>query len=133
MLSRSVIPWPARMRSGGRQGGGAVWFAVGAAGLAALVAYALVGGHRLVATSLALFPLVAWVLGQPLALLVALGVVLPDARSLTGGRGGFNVSISDLVLLLVGAAIVAEAAVTRRLPAGARCDPSRRRFSSTPP
>ncbi len=116
MVSRSVIPWPPRTR-GGWQGAGAVGFAVGAAGLAALVAYALVGGHRLVATSLALFPLVAWVLGQPLALLVALGVVLPDARSLTGGRGGFNVSISDLVLLLVGAAIVAEAAVTRRLPA----------------
>lgn len=86
------------------------------AGAAALVAYLLASGQTVVAAAASLLPIVGWVLAQPVVLLVPLGAVLPDTRSLTGGRGGFHVSISDIVLVLVGAGILIESTLARPLP-----------------
>jgi hypothetical protein len=70
-----------------------------------------------VATAASLVPLAAWAVARPVALLIPLGASIPDLRSLTDGRGGFNLSISDVLLVLVGVGILIEAATTRSLPA----------------
>ena len=62
-------------------------------------------------------PIGVWLLTRPVALLVPLGLAIPDVRSLAGEGGGFEVSISDLLLVLVGAGILLEAATTKSFPA----------------
>jgi hypothetical protein len=91
--------------------------AIAVAAAAGFVAYALASGHRLVATVASLVPIAAWLLAWPVALLVPLGLSIPDLHSLTGGRGGFNLSISDVLLVLAGAGILLEAATAKSLPA----------------
>jgi hypothetical protein len=108
-------PWP----------GGPTWGSKTAAlGLGAgLVAVAVAGGVTLVrgptlsAAALCAMPLVIWLFTRPGVALVLLGASIPLLFSLTGGRGGFNLSISDLLLVLVGALILFEATVTDSLPA----------------
>jgi O-antigen ligase len=92
-------------------------FAIAGAAIAGVVAYALATQHRVAAIAASLAPIVAWVLTRPVVLLVPLGLAIPDVRSLTEGRAGFEVSISDALLVLAGAGILVEAAMTKSFPA----------------
>jgi hypothetical protein len=74
-------------------------------------AYELVSGHELVAFIACCVPLVLWLFSRPVILLILLGLAIPVTSSLTGGRGGFNLSFSDLLLVSVGAIVLSEAAV----------------------
>lgn len=100
---------------------GGAWRRLGlgvASALAALAAaYALLHGPTLAALGLCLLPLVLWLLGRPERLLLLLGASIPITYSLTGGRGGFNLSPSDLLLVFVGAGILFQAVATDALPA----------------
>ncbi len=78
----------------------------------AVAAYAAVAGHESVALTVCLVPLVIWVSGRPAIPLALLGACIPVLQSLTGGRAGFNLSISDLLLVFLGALILREATVT---------------------
>ncbi|HJQ51005.1 MAG TPA: O-antigen ligase family protein [Gaiellaceae bacterium] len=93
---------------------------------AALAGALLFHGPLLVAIGFCLLPLVVWLLGRPGPALLLLGASIPITYSLTGGRGGFNLSPSDLLLLFVGAAIVFEAVVTDSLPSVAALGPVRK-------
>jgi hypothetical protein len=86
-------------------------------GVAALAGYALEGGHRSLAIALCFVPLVAWLVARPLAPLLALGAAIPITHSLTGGRGGFNLAISDVLLVLIGGALVVQSLTARAVPA----------------
>ena len=79
--------------------------------------YLLFRGPTLVAIAFCLVPLVVWLFARPLPALVLLGASIPIIYSLTGGRGGFNLSPSDLLLLLVGATILFQATTTQSFPA----------------
>src|SRR4029453_10821188 len=61
-------------------------------------------------------PLAVWSLARPALLLVLLGASLPLLRSVTGGRLGYQISISDLLLVLLATAIVFRAATTGSAP-----------------
>ncbi len=91
---------------------------IAAAALAAAVAgYGLASGHMLLALVVSLFPLVAWLLPRPTVPLVLLGASIPAFQNLTGGGGGYNVAASDLLLVLVGAGILLQAAIAGSFPA----------------
>lgn len=92
---------------------------VGIAGTSAALigGYVLFRGPALVAIGFCLVPLILWLVARPKPALALLGASIPITYSLTGGRGGFNLSPSDLLLLLVGAGIVFQATITRSLPA----------------
>src|SRR5690348_10457962 len=111
----SARPWP-----GGRTGGSrAAALGLGAGTVAVAVAggVGLVGGPTLFAAALCATPLVIWLFTKPGLALVFLGASIPFLYSLTGGQGGFNLSISDLFLVIVGALILFQATVTDSLPA----------------
>jgi hypothetical protein len=79
---------------------------------AAIAAYALAGGHTVVAAVMCGLPIVGWFATRPTALLALLGLSIPALMSLTGnglgsvGSNGYNASVSDFLLLLIGAGIV---------------------------
>ena len=70
-----------------------------------------------------LVPLVVWLVGWPGPALILLGASIPITYSITGGRGGFNLTASDVLLVLVGAAVLFQATVTGSLPALAALRP----------
>ena len=115
VLSTTGVTRLAWSRTGSRAVRGPL-FAIGAGGVAAVSAYALVAGHSTVAIAVSVFPLAAWLFARPAVLLVILGASIPAIQSLTGG-GGFNVSASDVLLVLVGAGILALGLVTGSFPA----------------
>ena len=88
---------------------GVSWAAV-AFGAAAAAGYAVVAGNRKAALGLALAPLVVWLATKPRLLLIALGLSLPLLFSITGGA--YEVSLTDLLLALLGVSIVLEVTVT---------------------
>lgn len=75
-------------------------------------AYALVNGHEVLAILVSIFPILGWLSSRPTIPLVLLGVSIPAFTSLTGnglgstGGSGYNASLSDFVLLLIGAGIL---------------------------
>ena len=77
---------------------------------------AFVNGHALLAVVLCLVPLAAWLLSRPDVPLVLLGASLPVLQSVAGGRLGYQVAISDLLLVLLGAALLFRAAATGSAP-----------------
>ena len=79
--------------------------------------YLLLRGQTLVAVAFCVVPLIIWLFAQPRPALILLGASIPITYSLTGGRGGFNLSPSDLLLLFVGAGILFQATITDSLPA----------------
>jgi len=90
---------------------------VGAAVLAvAAGGYALAGGRTPLAFAVAMLPLVAWLVTHPTVPLVLLGASIPALYSLSG-FGSYHVSVSDLLLVLVGAGILLHAATTESAPA----------------
>jgi O-Antigen ligase len=114
-----AVPRSRTMRSAGALGSdGAVTLAVFVAGAAAaLVAGFLVfRGQVLIAAAFCALPLLAWLFAQTGALLFLLGASIPVTYSLTGGRGGFNISPSDLLLLFVFAGLLFRASATGSLP-----------------
>jgi len=106
-FSRASVRGERRYGAAERVGLGAV-----ALGGAALAGYALARGHETAAIAICVLPIAAWMLVRPLVPLVLLGVSIPDIQSLTAGHGGFNLSISDLLLVLLGALVLLEATVT---------------------
>jgi hypothetical protein len=79
--------------------------------------YLLLRGQTLVAVAFCVVPLIIWLFAQPRPALIVLGASIPITYSLTGGRGGFNLSPSDLLLVFVAAGILFRAAITDSLPA----------------
>src|SRR5438045_2145287 len=89
---------------------------------AAIAAYALASGHTVVAAVMCVLPLVGWFATRPIALLALLGLSIPALMSLTGnglgsvGNNGYNASVSDFLLLLIGPGIVLKAMSARPEP-----------------
>jgi len=88
--------------------------AVAVAGAA--IGRAFVNGHASLAVVVCLVPLAAWLLSRPDVPLVLLGASLPVLQSVAGGRLGYQVALSDLLLVLIGAALLFRAAVTGSAP-----------------
>ncbi|MGZ4334226.1 MAG: O-antigen ligase family protein [Gaiellaceae bacterium] len=86
-------------------------FVVGATGAAA-GGYLLLHGSLVVALAFCALPLVAWLFGRPVVGVVLLGAAIPVLYDLTGGRGGFHLAISDVLLVLVGASVIFGGALT---------------------
>jgi hypothetical protein len=80
-------------------------------GAAVVAALALARGHHILALAVAVIPLVAIVLTRPTIPLIALAAALPSLASITHGgngavgSGGYNATVSDVLLVLVGAGI----------------------------
>ena len=70
----------------------------------------------MLAVAACLLPLAVWSLSRPALLLVLLGASLPLVQNVAGGRLGYQVSISDLLLVLLGTAILFRAATTGSAP-----------------
>jgi hypothetical protein len=77
----------------------------------AAAAYELTHGHERLAIVWCVLPIVGWFSSRPAALLALLGLSIPAFMSLTGnglgssGNSGYNASVSDFLLLLIGAGI----------------------------
>jgi hypothetical protein len=101
-----------RARRPGRRDLEGLAFGVATLLAAAVSAYALVKGHEFVAAVVSCLPVAGWFATRPAAPLVLLGLSLPALISLTGnglgstGNSGYNASISDFLLLLIGAGIL---------------------------
>src|SRR5438876_3356013 len=78
----------------------------------AVSAFALASGHERLAIVASVLPIAGWFTTRPTSPLILLGASIPALMSLTGnslgstGNGGYNASISDFLLLLIGAGIV---------------------------
>lgn len=81
---------------------------------AALAAYLLLYGSGVIALGFCALPLIAWLFARPEIAVVFLGASIPVLYDLTGGRGGFHLALSDLLLVLVGANVLAAALLTDR-------------------
>jgi hypothetical protein len=101
-----------RLQRAGRELG--LLAAVAVAGVA--VGRGLVNGHASLAVVVCLLPLAAWLWSRPDVPLILLGASLPVLRSVAGGSLGYQVALSDLLLVLVGATILFRAAITGRAP-----------------
>jgi hypothetical protein len=88
--------------------------AVAVAGVA--IGRGLVNGHASLAVVLCLLPLAAWLWSRPDVPLILLGASLPVLQSVAGGGFGYQVALSDLLLVLVGATILFRAAITGTAP-----------------
>jgi hypothetical protein len=88
--------------------------AVAVAGVA--VGRGLVNGHASLAVVVCLLPLAAWLWSRPDVPLILLGASLPVLQSVAGGSLGYQVTLSDLLLVLVGATILFRAAITGSAP-----------------
>jgi hypothetical protein len=83
--------------------------------VSAFAGYQLVHGGRLHAAALCFLPLVAILLARPTLPLVLLGASLPLLHSI--GVGGYLVTLSDLLLLLVTVGILLQAVAAGEAPA----------------
>ena len=89
---------------------------VGGAAVCVAAGFLTLRGPLLVAVAFCSLPLVIWLFAQPGPVLFLLGASIPITYSLTGGRGGFNLSPSDLLLLFAVAGLVFRANVTGSFP-----------------
>lgn len=84
----------------------ALWaFAAGLAG-AAFAAYLLLHGPWIYALAFCALPLFVWLVERPAAAVVPLFAAIPIMYDLTGGRGGFHLAVSDVLLSVAFAGIV---------------------------
>ena len=83
------------------------------AALALLAAYSLASGRTLIALSVALLPLAIWEATRLTVSLVLLGLSLPAFMSILGEGANIKVAASDVLLVLIFAALLARFAVTR--------------------
>jgi O-Antigen ligase len=107
-MSGASIGTLPRLRA--RRGSGAGTL-LGGAIAAGMADYLLFHGPLLLVLAFSLLPLAVWLLSNPLPVLVLLGAAIPITNSLTGGRGGFNVSPSDLLLVFLGAILFFQAVI----------------------
>jgi hypothetical protein len=84
--------------------------ALGAASTATVAAFFLSQGALGPAVLLVTVPLVALVLARPTALLLLLAAFLPAVQSLIGG-GSHSIALSDVLLVLIGAGLLAQVGV----------------------
>lgn len=94
-------------------------FTLLAALAAAGAAYELANGHSKLTLAACTLPLAVWLLTRRTIPLVMLGASIPVITSLTGngqGGSGHNVSLSDLLLLLIGGGILMRVTITRTSP-----------------
>jgi O-antigen ligase len=89
---------------------------VGGVAVAAIAGFLLFHGPLFVAIAFCALPLVIWLLARPGPVLFLLGVSIPITYSLTHGRGGFNLSPSDLLLLFALAGLAFRASATGSFP-----------------
>jgi hypothetical protein len=80
-------------------------FAAGLGG-AAFAAYLLLHGPWIYALAFCALPLFVWLVERPAAAVVPLFAAIPIMYDLTGGRGGFHLAISDVLLSVAFAGIV---------------------------
>lgn len=85
---------------------------LGVAAVAGLAGY-LVVDDLLLAAALALVPVVLGLLTHPGLTGIALAVTVPFSQDVTGGRVGLNVSLSDLLLVVLLVAVCSEAVLLR--------------------
>jgi hypothetical protein len=84
--------------------------AVAVAGVA--VGRGLVNGHASLTVLVCLLPFAAWLLSRPDVPLILLGASLPALQSVAGGRLGYQVAVSDLLLVLLGGAVLFRMVIT---------------------
>jgi hypothetical protein len=89
---------------------------LGAALSAVFIGRAYVNGRPHLAAAACLLPLAIWLLTRSALLLVLLGASLPLLQSVVGGSLGYQVSASDLLLVLISGAILFRIAVTGTAP-----------------
>lgn len=89
---------------------------LGGIAVAAMAGFLLFHGPLLVAVAFCLLPLLVWLLARPRPVFFLLGASIPITYSLTHGRGGFNLSLSDLLLLFALAGLVLRASATGSFP-----------------
>jgi hypothetical protein len=98
---------------------GDLQFVLVGAAAAAIAAREVTKGQLLFAVTLAVFPLLARLFALPTVLLVLLGAALPWVQNVVGGSGGgYNVSASDLLLVVLAAAILLERSAGLSVPIG---------------
>jgi hypothetical protein len=98
-----------------RPSGAGVLVVCGAVSAATAAGYFISQGRLAIAVALVVAPLVAWIVARPTAPLVLLAASLPAVQSLTGG-GSHSIAFSDVLLVLIGAGLLAQAAVTGAAP-----------------
>jgi hypothetical protein len=76
----------------------------------------LVNGHASLAFVVCLLPLAVWLWSRPDVPLILLGASLPVLQSVGGGRLGYQVAISDLLLVILGAAVLFRIVITGSAP-----------------
>ena len=81
--------------------------------LALLAAYSLASGRTLVALAVALLPLAIWEATRLTVALVLLGLSLPAFMSIFGEGASLNVAPSDVLLVVIVAAVAARMVITR--------------------
>src|SRR4051812_33405226 len=83
---------------------------------AGIVGYA-VAGHRTIAIAVVALSVALAMAARPAVACVLLGAALPFTQNLAGSSLSLNVSLSDLIILLITAGILAEAAASQAFPA----------------
>ncbi len=81
---------------------------------AALAGYVLVKGSTSLAVAVCALPAIALLLHKPTVMLVLLGASLPATQSLPGMPASYNAAISDVLMVLILAALLARWATTGR-------------------
>jgi hypothetical protein len=93
---------------------GVVGVGVGA-GFAA--GYLLLHGSLVVALAFCTLPLILWLVARPAVGVVLVGGSIPVLYDLTGGRGGFHLALSDVLLVLVTAGVILGGSLAGSIPA----------------
>jgi hypothetical protein len=97
-----------------RPSGNSVLFTLISLAALVVVLYELDHGHKRAAFAVCVLPLAVWLVARPMIPLVLLGASLPFVTNLSGSGSGVNVAASDLLLVLVAAAILVEATLASR-------------------
>lgn len=106
--------WVGR-RSAPLDGSGLATFLAGLGG-AAIAAYLLLHGPLVNALAFCLLPLFVWLVARPAAAVVPLFASIPLLYDLTGGRGGFHLAVSDVLLVIAFAGVVLGGMLSGALP-----------------
>jgi hypothetical protein len=86
-------------------------------GAAAVAGYLLLHESLVVAIAFCALPLVVWLVARPAVGVVLVGGSIPVMYDLTGGRGGFHLALSDVLLVLVAAGVILGGSLASSMPA----------------
>lgn len=84
---------------------------------AGIAAYLVLHGPWVYALAFCSLPLVVWLIARPAAAVVPLFASIPLLYDLTGGRGGFHLAMSDVLLVLACAGIILGGMLAGAVPA----------------